>query len=60
MLARQLEGVAFACQWRAMVLWDCKPVVTTKLARRPAWEEPTDLAMWPTWEVVASRFTLSM
>jgi hypothetical protein len=33
-------------------------VTTMKLAIRPAWEAPTELARRPTWEVVASRFAL--
>jgi len=52
-LVEQLEDLASAWQWRAMV-WG----LYTKLARKPVWEEPTKLAMRLTWEVVATRFAL--
>jgi hypothetical protein len=29
-----------------------------EVVRRPASEAPTELAIWPTWEVVATRFAL--
>jgi hypothetical protein len=53
-----MEGFASVYQWRATVWWDCVPIATTKMARRPAWVAPTELAWRPTWEVVADRFTL--
>jgi hypothetical protein len=52
------QGPHICWQWRTTVRWDRTPVVTTKLARRPAWEVPTKLAMRPAWEVMANRFEL--
>jgi hypothetical protein len=53
-----IRGPRIYWQWRTTVWWDCTPVATIKLARRPAWEAPTKLPRRPPWEVVGSKFEL--